>query len=301
MPVNESFRVAVIGAGPAGIAAAIQLRRQGLEPLLLEKERPGGLLRQARWVENYPGFPAGISGPDLADLFWEQAAAFDLEWLKAEVLSLESRQKSIILNTTAGGFTAARLVLASGSRPRALPAKLNDPQLAGLVLQDLNRVRTAPGRSIAVLGSGDAAFDYALNLAGSGCRVFILLRGASEKCLSMLAGLCRNNRNIEILYRSPLVGVCRSSGDGLLLFLGSKKEELEVDALLAAIGRQAEDSLLRGMDNENRRRLLAEKKIISAGDVKNGRLRQTALAVGDGIRAAMIVACRIKRNKEKQA
>ncbi len=297
--MNESKRIAVIGAGPAGIAAAIQLRRQGFNPLLLEKERPGGLLRQARWVENYPGFPGGISGTDLADVFWKQAAAFGVEWLKTEVLALESDKTSMVLHTTAGNLTAAGLVLASGSRPRPLPARYTDPRLAGLVFSDVNLVQAGPGRRVAVLGGGDAAFDYALNLAGRGCRVFILLRDGKEKCLPLLAESCRKHPGIELFYRIEPKRARLTPDHRLGLFIGPGTRELQVDCLLAAIGRRAEDGLWRGLDGETRRVLLSAGRIVLAGDVKNGRLRQTALAVGDGVRAAIMLARRRERENLK--
>lgn len=297
--MNENKSIAVIGAGPAGIAAAIQLRRHGFNPFLLEKEQPGGLLRQARWVENYPGFPGGISGIDLADVFWKQAAAFGVEWLKAEVLALEPGRASMVLHTTTGSLAAAGLVLASGSRPRPLPARYRDHRLAGLVFNDLNLVQTGPGRLVAVLGGGDAAFDYALNLAGRGCRVFILLRDGKEKCLPLLAESCREHPGIELFYRTEPKQARLTPDHRLGLLIGPGTRELQVDCLLAAIGRRAEDRLWRGLDRENRRFLLSTRRIVLAGDVKNGRLRQTALAVGDGVRAAMMLARRIERGNRK--
>ena len=132
--------VAIIGAGPAGLATALQLKRYGVDALLLEGGRVGGLLHNANCVENYPGFPGGISGPQLVRLFIAQAEQTGVSVTHAQVLSLDysgfsapsdSQEGEFSIQTAERLYRARRVVIASGTRPLSpsglsLPKELED-------------------------------------------------------------------------------------------------------------------------------------------------------------------------------
>ena len=154
-------RVAVIGCGPAGIAAAVQLVREGHPPLVFEGKRPGGLLRNANLVENYPGCPGGISGPELVERMLAQLEEHSVEVRREEVLELVCDEKSFSLRTGSGVYAALRVVLAPGTRPRVLTVP---DDCRGRVFSEVAEMGDVSGKRVAIIGAGDAAFDYALNL-----------------------------------------------------------------------------------------------------------------------------------------
>ncbi|MCX6832312.1 MAG: NAD(P)/FAD-dependent oxidoreductase, partial [candidate division Zixibacteria bacterium] len=124
----RSDEVAIIGAGPAGIATAIQLRRYGLQVTVFEKNRIGGLLRSANLVENYPGFPQGTSGPNLVRLFEEQLRNSAAEILFEEVVSLCFEDERFVVTTNERTLYPEIVVIASGTRPIELSDLEGPPQ-----------------------------------------------------------------------------------------------------------------------------------------------------------------------------
>ena len=118
---REQEKLTIIGAGPAGISAAIQLKRHGIDPLLLEKGNVGGLLRNAWSVENYPGFPEGISGQELVRLFEEQLKKTNVRTVFEEVLSLDMKNGTFLLETPSRTFSSEKVVLATGTKPKEFP------------------------------------------------------------------------------------------------------------------------------------------------------------------------------------
>lgn len=311
--------VVIIGAGPAGIAAAIQLKRSGVEPLLLEKEWVGGLLRNANLVENYPGFPAGISGVDLVGLMVEQMNRLGVRPVHAEVRSLRHEgdipsagarfQRRDAYDPQAGirsprtGRGTFRLevdgdvlharfaVLASGTEG-IVPDNLVLPGalLGRLIFHEVMDVSPREDDRVAIIGGGDCAFDYALNLANSGCRVSILHRGDRPGALALLVERVSKEPRIDYVPGVEVKGI-EEVGDGLVLqLLKGPVDYLEVDRLLLAVGRRprvgfVSPGILAGIES-------GEKigGLCVAGDVRRGFMRQVGIAVGDGLAAAMEIA-----------
>lgn len=276
--------VVIIGAGPAGIAAAIQLQRYGIPFVLLEKERVGGLLWNANLVENYPGFPAGVSGPKLAQLIERQARRIGVPILQEQVLRvaiLESKKSTYAINTSKNEYTATHVIIASGTKPRPVPIPI-PTECSPRVYLEVWPLLRENGKQIVIVGAGDAAFDYALNLTKNRNSVTILNRGREVKCLQLLWK--RASSHPAIMYRAewPLCGVEAGGTTGRLRVRGEAGESLEADALLFAIGRVPQVDFLSA-------ELLAQARpgLHFVGDVKNGLYRQAAIAAGDGLRAAM--------------
>jgi len=113
--MNKEYEVVIIGGGPAGLSAGIYTARARLNSLLVEKGVAGGRILDAEWVENYPGFPEGISGYDLTQLMYQQATKFGLETLTAEVTGIELKGEQKVVKTSEGDFVAKALIIASGS------------------------------------------------------------------------------------------------------------------------------------------------------------------------------------------
>ena len=282
--------VAIIGAGPAGIAAAIQLKRMGAEPLVFERERVGGLLWNAHLVENYPGFPRGVPGTDLAGLMRDHLAAHSIAVLPEEVLSLDIGDRGFVLRTARRSVLARRVVIASGTVPRQMRSPEIPACLGDRVLGEVYPILDIDGRRVAIVGAGDAAFDYALSLQSRNA-VVIINRGAAPRCIPILERRVESCPSIEHLRNTRIVKVERKDG-GVRLACetdvgGAGRLHVDADYVILAIGRRPELSFLShrlvGLLDE-----LGGKGLVHmVGDVAHGSARQTAIAVGDGVAAAM--------------
>ena len=285
MPVVD---VAVIGAGPAGIAAAIQLKRFGLEPAVIERERIGGLLVNANLVENYPGFPSGIRGVDLVRLFEAQLQRVGVRVSFEEVVALDYAE-TFVLKTTRREFGARSVVIATGTRPRS-PEGIEIPANAkARVFFEVHPIAEVEGKTVAIVGAGDAAFDYALNLSRRN-DVVLLNRTVRRRCLPLLWE--RVQRTSRIAYKEDtILSAVHAAGERLRLIVTGRGGawELEADYVIFAIGRIPCLDFLSERIKAQIDRLEGEGMLYRIGDVKNGLYRQTAIAVGDGIRAAMSI------------
>ena len=278
--------VIIIGAGPAGIATAIQLKRYGIESFVLEKSHIGGLLVNANLVENYPGFPQGIPGAELVKLFKAQLKEVGVAVHFSEVLHLD-HQESFIVETEEGKLYSRIAVIASGTRPRYFTDVEIPPQAMERIFYEVHPIADIKGKRIVIIGAGDAAFDYALNL-GRRNKVTILNRGQSKRCLPLLWE--RAEKSTQITYReNTAIAAIKSSRDGLLLSAESPagKWELAADYVIFAIGRVRQVDYFSERLMEKTSELEGQGLLYLVGDVKNGIFRQASIAVGDGVRAAM--------------
>ena len=325
-------KVAIIGAGPAGIATALQLQRSGINPLIFEQKYIGGLLNNAFFIENYPGFPKGISGIDLVKKFKGHLDTWGINVVNDCVIKVYKEKNDFILQTKKT-YKVQFLVIASGTKP-----KLPDIDASGCnekILSDVYPIRNIRNKRIVIVGSGDAALDYALNLSRNN-RITILNRNNKIKGLDLLfkriKKISRSDngkitffKNTKILALKQLnnclscemqLASCNTTCPvkcnsltgkpfhqksifhrGLSAkVLNKQKGETSIccDYVVFAIGREPAIDFLSsplkrkfpGGDN---------KSIYYIGDVKQGNLRQTAIATGDGIKAAMEIAQELKK------
>lgn len=281
--------VAIIGAGPAGLAAAIQIKRFGIDPLVFEMDTPGGLLRNANLVENYLGFPRGIAGIKLVRLFERQAEAVGVKLTRARVTLLDWDGTAFWLDTPHGARIAWRVVVATGTQPRIFANFEIPASLAGRMFYEVFHLLGLTGQHIAIVGAGDAAFDYALNLAARGNTVTILNRGDERKCLPLLWARAQAEPRIRYRAHTVITAVEPGAKDSLLLrcAAGREKLDLQSDYLVGAIGRVPRLDVVSPRVQEQAQSLERSALLYFVGDVKNGLYRQTSIAVGDGIRAAM--------------
>ena len=293
--MDEVRNAAIIGAGPAGMAAAIYLQRAGLAPVVLEKGAMGGLLRNANLVENYPGFAGGIRGEELAARFVEQVESLGIEVRKEAVKTVRMAGGAFRIETDAREDSSQAVIVASGTRPK-IP---EIPGIRGLcgkkVFFEVVTVHfdENEGHHVIVLGGGDAAFDYALNFDRRGHRVTIVSR-SKPRCLPLLRErtaekgiVVKEGLMVEQLEETPkgVVARCRT---------GAKRERIYGDAVVVAHGRAPElgmldRSLLRRVRNPENPPETSVPGLYLAGDVARGEYRQTGIAVGDGIMAAMLL------------
>lgn len=278
----------VVGAGPAGVAAAIQLQRFCIPHVLLEKGVVGGLLRNANLIENYPGFPKGVGGIKLSSLLERQLAFQGVRPRREEVTSVTERNGRYEVTSSEHRYLARFVVVASGTEPLPVPVPI-PPGLEGRVGSEVYPVLGVHGKQVVIVGAGDAAFDYALNLIKNRNSVTILNRGVTVKCLQVLWQ--RAAAESLLCYR-PDVSILQLTAEdtprpiGIRLTTG---EDIRADYLLFAIGRQPQVGFLPAAVIKRQ-----PPGLVLIGDVKNGMYRQAAIAAGEGLRAAMRIYFELK-------
>jgi thioredoxin reductase (NADPH) len=282
--------VVIVGAGPAGIAAAIYLKRAGIEPLIFERTEIGGLLLNANLVENYPGFPGGIRGSELVERFKEQLLSLDIDISLGEVTNVSYNDGEFQLLMDKKEYKSHILIIASGTKPKRLGIS-GESELSGRKL--FYEIKDIPSPTkhdaVIIIGGGDCAFDYALNIATEVKSVDIIFRGKHPKCLPLLSERALAIENIR--PHPNLLPREFKENEGIVTECTSPSGEIEFpsDYVLVAAGREPNiDFLPELVDIEiNSDGGCAIPGLFIAGDVRRGSKRQVGIAVGDGIICAM--------------
>ena len=293
--MDQISEVTIVGAGPAGIAAAIYLKRAELHPILLEKNEPGGLLRHAYLIENYPGFPGGISGIKLVELFVEQLHAVEVSITKSAVKHVRHHDDTFLIETDQRRLVSSAIIIASGTTPRKLGIKVSASIVGTHLVYDPFSIPLRGNgvkKRILVIGGGDIAFDYTLTLLNWGHEVTIISR-SKPTCLPLLQERVIKNGGIIHTVCVPEEIVEHHEDILLRCQRNNHVEELPADFILVACGRDPNTSFLsptlkKCIDNNSDIPKTCIPGLYFAGDVIRGPYRQTGIAVGDGIHAAMM-------------
>jgi len=283
----------------------MQLQRYGLELVLLEKEKIGGLLRNANWVENYPGFPNGVVGPKLIGLMEKQLKRIGVQVRHEEVRELDWDREKFLIETYDGKYAADVVIVATGTKSRDAPNVISD-HARGKVFTEVWPLLKEQEKHIVIVGAGDAAFDYALNLSKKRNSVTILNRGESVQCLGLLweraslepaisyrAGVAL--RWIDVDKTADRLRLALSAVEGVECEADGLPEEVIADFVIFAIGRDPQLDFLSENLKRCEKELVETGKLYFVGDVHNGLLRQTAIAVGEGLRAAMQIHSKLEK------
>jgi thioredoxin reductase (NADPH) len=274
---------AIVGAGPAGMACAMQAVRQGIGIALFEKARPGGQALAANRIENYPGFAEGITGRELMEKFIAQVTSQGIA-IRHEVVSSVTRPDALFeIETDLGRLESRALVVASGLRPRRLEVP-GEEELVDRKLFYYADPAQVPhdGAEIAIIGSGDAAFDQALSFGEKASRVTIAMKYASPRCTAILAGRAKR-AGVEVLPERNVVSLGEEGGGIRIEFADGKN--LGADIAIVCIGKKRDCSFIDGP-------LLCDgvPGIYFAGDCHRDRDRHISIAIGDGVASAMKAA-----------
>jgi thioredoxin reductase (NADPH) len=281
--------VAIIGAGPAGIACAIQLSRYGIVPLLFERDIPGGLLKNANLVENYPGFPGGIKGTKLIEKMTRQLELAKVPVIDENVHLINYSEDHFSIKTDQNTYISKKLVIASGTVPVKWSEFEIPETIQQKVLYEVYPLKDLKDKVIAIIGAGDAAFDYAIQLASYN-KVMILNRTDLAKCLPLLKHRAKGVEHITYLENHVLKDVMEDSSSTCLQLFFETSHGMEsrlADYVIFAIGRRPELSFANLFIHKHLDELQKDGKLHLIGDVKNDLYRQASIAAGDGIRAAM--------------
>jgi thioredoxin reductase (NADPH) len=292
--------VIVVGSGPAGYTAALYAARADLAPLVFEGTQYGGALMTTTDVENYPGFPEGILGPDLMTKLREQAERFGAELLPDDVVSLDLIGPVKTVRTLDATYTADAVILAMGSAYRKLGIPRED-ELAG---HGVSWCATCDGfffrdQDIAVVGGGDTAMEEATFLSRFARTVTVVHRRDTLRASRIMADRAELNPKIQWAWNSEVVDILGDqtvSGIRLRDTRTGAERELAVGGLFIAIGHEPRSELVQGqvdldaegyvtVSPESTRTNLAG--VFAAGDLVDHRYRQAITAAGTGCAAAI--------------
>ncbi len=292
------YDILVIGAGPAGLTAAIYAARSGLNVLVAEKQVPGGQIAYTHQLENYPGFAEGISGGTFSQQLKEQAERFGAAVVSDEIVSVELEAEIKTATGRAGQYQARAVILAMGAAPRKLGLAGEDE----MVGSGLSYCATCDGAffrggNTIVIGGGDTAFEDALYLCDVAAHVTLVHRRNEFRAQEYLIKKAKARENLTMLlgYRpKALEGALGFEVVVLEQVETGEEKRLAGDGLFVAIGRIPDTGILQGKmqldaagylpSGENTRTEIAG--VFAAGDVRAKVLRQVATAVSDGAVAA---------------
>jgi thioredoxin reductase (NADPH) len=302
----------IIGSGCAGLTAAIYAARAKLEPLVIDGYEPGGQLTLTTLVENYPGFPEGILGPELVENMRKQAQKFGAQFKTGAVTeaNLSRRPFKIVVGKEA--FEARALIIAAGASARLLGLE-NERKLIG---HGVSTCATCDGyffrgKEIAVAGGGDSAMEEAIFLTRYASRVHVIHRRREFRASKIMVERARQNQKIEFV--TPyVVEKIQDGGQGAVQSLELRNTEnkevrtLPVEGLFVAIGHEPNTSIFRGqLDMDANGYLLALSGpstkipgVFLAGDVQDRRYRQAVTAAGSGCAAALEAEKFLEEHKE---
>ena len=294
-------KVIIVGSGCAGLTAAIYAARAKLSPLVLEGSQPGGQLSTTTLVENYPGFPEGIDGPQLIMNMHQQAEKFGARFSYGSAEEIDLTNKNIRLKVDDAWLETQALIVASGASARYLGLE-NEQKLIG---HGLTSCATCDGAfyknvPVCVVGGGDSAAEEAIFLTRFASKVYLIHRRAELRASKIMADRALANSKIELIWNTVVSKyIADEKGEMRAVTLRDvktqKERELPVACVFVAIGHDPNTSAFRGkleMDSDGY--LLAHRLVESrhpgvfvAGDVSDRVYKQAVTAAGEGCAAAL--------------
>lgn len=299
---NQHRKVTIIGTGPAGLTAAIYTARANLSPLLIHGPLPGGQLTTTTEVENFPGFPEGIHGPELMQLMEKQAKRFGAEILVGTVTKIERSGRSFTVTHGKESVTSDVVVLATGATAKllGLPA---EKELMGY---GVSTCATCDGafyreKKIAVVGGGDSACEEAMFLTRFGSVVYLIHRRDKLRASKIMQDRTLANPKIKPIWNSGISNIFGDKKSGVTAIeledtTNGKKTKLDLDGLFVAIGHTPNSTLVKEFVDLDENGYIVPKPnstatntpgLFACGDVQDHVYRQAITAAGSGCMAAI--------------
>ena len=292
----------IIGAGPAGLTAALYAARAELEPTVMAGIAPGGQLMLTTEVENFPGFPEGIQGPELMGNMIKQVEHFDTKMIYEDVLSVDFKSTPFVLKTATAEYKAKTVIIATGAEANWLNLE-SEQKLRG---KGVSACATCDGfffkeKDVVVIGGGDSAMEEANFLTRFASHVTVVHRRDEFKASRIMLKRAQDNPKIEFVTNVTVTEVLGENNvEGIRIKDNATGEEREIKAngYFAAIGHTPATKIFREAGVEVNEKGYIEPKeftmtnipgVFVAGDVHDHRYRQAITAAGEGCKAALDV------------
>ncbi len=296
---SERVKVLILGSGPAGLAAALYAARAEMEPVVLTGMELGGQVALTYTVENYPGFPEGVGGQELADLFQKQAERFGARVVMDTATEVDFSQRPFRVKTYAGEYLADSLIIATGASPKHLEVP-GEKELTG---KGVSYCATCDGwffkdKEVIVVGGGDSALEEGLFLTRYAKKVTIVHRRDTLRAGAILQKRARENEKVDFIWDTVVTAILgdeKVEAVRLQHVKTGEEREMPIDGVFIFIGHRPNTELFRGhLEMDERGYLVVDKRmrtsvpgVFAAGEVADPIYRQVITSAGMGAAAAI--------------
>lgn len=297
--MDKGYQLIILGGGPAGLTAGLYAARNKIKTLLIEKAMMGGLAVYSELIENYPGFPDGVSGMDLGQLMLKQAEKFGLKTLTADITYLDLKGPQKIVKTSEGDFTAKAVIVALGSER----INLNVPGEKEFVGRGVSYCATCDAaffrnKEVAVVGGGNSAISEAVHLAKFASKVTVIHRRDKWRATPIFVDKANAEPKINFILNTVVDAV---EGEEYVKQLklnnvvSGQKSVLPVSGVFVAVGQKPNTDLVKDLVKldstdyivTNEKMETGLSGVFAAGDIRSNSIRQCVSAAGDGATAAL--------------
>jgi thioredoxin reductase (NADPH) len=307
MAETNHHKVVIIGSGPAGLTSALYTARANLSPIVFEGMQPGGQLTITTEVENYPGFPKGIMGPELMDLFRQQAQKFGAQSIFQDVTAIDFSSRPFKIVSDGTTYLGDTVIISTGASAKLIGI----PSEAEYMGYGVSACATCDGfffknQHVMVIGGGDTAMEEATYLTKFASKVSVVHRRNELRASKVMQDRAFNNPKIEFIWDSVVDELLGRKEEGKKTFTGVRLKNIKsgelkdftCDGLFLAIGHQPNTSLFKGiLDMDSVGYLITKPHstetnvpgVFAAGDVADPTYRQAVSAAGSGCMAAIDV------------